>query len=425
MDPSSGPLVGASTASRQRQTTSVFSPSNVSNTLTVSNTWGDWNDLIACLRQDLDEAGAAGGTAADGGPRAPADAAGTSGGAEDLQDIITKLRGYLEDAGPPPGRLAQSDAAPAALFTATPATDSTQLRRLLSPLSVPPPMPGAADFQEELSELVAAAQRCAWLSHVVRDHAHDLVAASSLRSFREREVLIDTHNRRHGTVFLVLDGELSLIFRAKGPDPGSAGAGTANSTDTAVLTCRSADTGSSSSASANNTARRSSHSYSAHSAQEEDFHEGLAVAGAGSLVGYTPGGLDSGGVTSRAPSTSSAPSTMAATLAQGLNFSYTLKAWGKKAGRVRCFDRRAVATCLVPLLTARRKQVMQGFGFGLAVAQVQFSLAVAHCSPQAGPASNHIIKCLSLASRGLPGPTCRCCPTSHMGMVFSGHTKCK
>jgi hypothetical protein len=411
MDPSPDPLAGAPTASRRRQTTSAdVVAADVVAPTTVCNTWSDWNDLIACLRQDLDEAGAAGGAAADSGPRAQAHAAGTTVGARDLQEIISKLRGYLEDASQPPGRLAL---APADRSTATPVADSTQLRRLLSPLSVPPPMPGAAEFQEELSELVAAAQRCTWLSHVVRDHAHDLVAASSLRSFREREVLIDTHNRRHGTVFFVLDGELSLIFRAKGPDPGSAGAGTA-------------DTGSSSSASANNTARRSSHSaYSAHSAHEVDFHEGLAVAGAGALVGYAPGGLDSGGVTSSAPSTSSVPSTIAATLAQGLNFSYTLKAWGKKAGRVRCFDRRAVATCLVPLLTARRKQVMQGLGLGVSVAQVQFSLALANCSPQAGHASNHIIKRLSPPPRGLPGPTCRCSPTSHMVMVFSGHTKYK
>ena len=315
-------------------------------------------------KEDLDEAGAA----AAGGTAAQADAAGTRGGAGDLQEIISKLRGYLQELpGEPQPPVAPSDSSHASVARSAAgplppdAAASTRLRRLLSPLSVPPPAPGAAQFQDEVSELVSAAQRNPWLEHLVRDHAPDIVAASSLRAFREREVLIDTHNRRRGTVFFVLDGEVGLIFRSQGPDPGSGSggsagsatalSGTASRAHATVLSGPSADAGSSCSESASGTARRSSRSEQM--AEEDDSHEGWAVAGAGALFGSTTVGIDSGGAAS------SGGHTMPATLAQGLNFSYTLKAWGKKGGRVRCFERRAVATCLVPLLAARRRQVMQ------------------------------------------------------------------
>lgn len=42
-----------------------------------------------------------------------------------------------------------------------------------------------------------------------------------------------------------------------------------------------------------------------------------------------------------------------------MTFHYTLKAWGKTAGRVRCFERRAVTSCLLPLLRQRRQAAMQ------------------------------------------------------------------
>lgn len=118
-----------------------------------------------------------------------------------------KLRGYLEELPEPPPSADKAVAGDAALPHSI---DSLKLRRLRPALR-----PGDEhDQSNELAELSAAAHRNTWLSTVVRDHAQDLLSASSLLSFRGRQVLLDTRNRRRGTVFLVVEGEVSLIFRS-------------------------------------------------------------------------------------------------------------------------------------------------------------------------------------------------------------------
>ena len=68
------------------------------------------------------------------------------------------------------------------------------------------------------------------------------------------------------------------------------------------------------------------------------------MAGVGALFGATSAGLDE----------------LGGSAAPGMTLvSNTLKAWGKGGGRVRCFERRAVSSCLLPLLRRRRQAVIQ------------------------------------------------------------------
>jgi len=117
-----------------------------------------------------------------------------------------KLRGYLEELPEPPS----ADAVVAGDAALPHAIDSSKLRRLQPALS----SKDEHDQAHELAELTAAAHRNTWLSTVVRDHSQDLLSASSLLSFRGRQVLLDTRNRRRGTVFLVVEGAVGLIFRS-------------------------------------------------------------------------------------------------------------------------------------------------------------------------------------------------------------------
>ena len=139
---------------------------------------------------------------------------GSAGKAKDTAEVIRKLRGYLEELHTQPVDMPST----AVSVNSTVCAENSSKLRLIKPTAPLSASIDGQDLEAQVQELIAAAEQSKWLSSVVREHAHSIIAASSLCSFRAREVLIDTRNRRRGTVFLVVEGEVSLIFRSHAPD---------------------------------------------------------------------------------------------------------------------------------------------------------------------------------------------------------------
>jgi hypothetical protein len=344
--------------------------------ITVWERWNDWNELVTCLQQDVvasqDMLNKTAG-AAQSSQKRKIDL-GTSlmqqkkvggGKADEIADVIQQLRGYLEELPARPPRNLSDMPLP---------EDSSKLRRL-------PPAPTSShvsrddpDYGVQVQELVAAAQRSRWLSSVVHDNAHALMSCSSPLSFRAREVIIDTRNRRRGTVFLVLKGEVGLIFRspklalpsttaASSASASRQAAGAAARSVLATLpeeaqrggrgrreslreACEVVEEGAGVQGMAaiakssgelgvqavgvgteKTLAKRGGDERSAGKAEVngegDEGSEGWAVAGVGALFGSTASGLEE------------CITQETGALELGLNFHRTLKAWGKSEGRVR------------------------------------------------------------------------------------------
>ena len=264
--------------------------------------WSEWTALASSLQEaaPLKPSGGRGANVIDSAASEPlsgtdscsqssSDAADTAGdGPHDLTAVIQQLRGFLENTPDrrPPRLLPQAE------------------------MSTPPVEPCNADS----AKLKAALARNVLLSSLAHDHLDELLSASSQVPFREGEVLIDTRLRRRGTLFLILDGSIAVIF-AEGAEGQTAG--------------------------------------------EE---QGWLVQGVGALFGSTPAGLD---VDCYVRGEAGAE-----WQGQPLHMLNTLKAWGKTAGIVQCFHRRAVTTVLVPLLRARRKRIADALASSSLLAQL-------------------------------------------------------
>lgn len=173
----------------------------------IWESWSDWNELVCSLQQELllsqemlDRTEPHYTVSTTSQSRL-----GSAGKAKDTAEVIRKLRGYLEELHTQPVDLQSS----AVSVNSTVCAENSSKLRLIKPTPQLSASFEGQDLEAQVQELIAAAERSKWLSSVVREHAHSIIAASSLCSFRAREVLIDTRNRRRGTVFLVVEGEVT------------------------------------------------------------------------------------------------------------------------------------------------------------------------------------------------------------------------